>query len=180
MYIGHNLEQCEKLNWNDKIEQIKKILLAWEKRNLTMLGKITLIKTLILPKLTFLATNTTIPPGLIKDINKILFSFIWGKRDRIKRNVLIHEVENGGIGMVDIEAHFQAVKASWVERILKTEDNWNFLAKAYLNRFGVNNICLSFNHVNMINMPCLNSVPKFYQEIIISHSTSYRIKTPDN
>ena len=178
VFIGPDIEKCEYSNWNSKLEHIKLILSRWEKRDLTIFGKITLIKTMILPKLTFLATNTTIPQTTIKDINKVFFNYIWGKRDRIKQNVLIQEIEHGGVGMIDIEAHFQAVKASWLGRIFNSHGNWNILAQKHLNSFGKNNLCLTFNCVTTKNMPCLNSVPKFYQEIIIAHSAANNAKIP--
>ena len=121
IYVGNNKYECEHLNWGNKIDQIKELLMKWVKRDLTIFGKVTLIKTLVLPKLTFLATNTTIPTGIIKEVNKLLYNFIWGKRDRIKRNLLVQDMVHGGVGMIDIEAHFQAVKSSWIGRILHTD-----------------------------------------------------------
>lgn len=46
------------------------------------------------------------------------FSTFWKKKNRIKRNTLICEIEEGGIGIVDIKSKFLAAKASWISRIL--------------------------------------------------------------
>jgi hypothetical protein len=178
IYVGSCIEECEHSNWHNKIEYIKELLHKWKNRNLTIFGKITLIKTLILPKLTFTATNTTVQTGIVKEVNKILFNFIWGKRDRIKRNVLVQKIEDGGIGMIDVESHFQAVKASWVGKITNSEDNWTFLPKMYLNKLGKNMASLDFICVNSSNMPCLKSLPKFYQEVIIAQSNANNVKRP--
>jgi hypothetical protein len=40
IYFGHNKEECEKLNWENKIEKMNNLLLLWTKRNPTILGKI--------------------------------------------------------------------------------------------------------------------------------------------
>jgi hypothetical protein len=50
--------------------------------------------------------------------------------------VLVQEIEHGGAGMIDIEAHFHAVKASWINRIFSGQSNWIFLARTYLSSFG--------------------------------------------
>jgi hypothetical protein len=43
IYFGHDKEECEKLNWENKIEKMNNLLLLWSKRNLTILGKILII-----------------------------------------------------------------------------------------------------------------------------------------
>ena len=50
--------------------------------------------------------------------SKVVYNFLWKKKDRIKRNTLIGKVNQGGIGIVDIESKFSAAKASWIRRIL--------------------------------------------------------------
>jgi uncharacterized membrane protein len=49
IFFGHNKEECQKLNWEKKIEEMKNQFTAWGKRNLTIIGKI----LIILPKFTF-------------------------------------------------------------------------------------------------------------------------------
>ena len=36
IYFGHDKEECEKLNWENKIEKMNNLLLLWSKRNLTI------------------------------------------------------------------------------------------------------------------------------------------------
>ena len=62
---------------------MKKTLVSWKSRDLTIFSKITKIKTLAISKLTFVAQNLTIPDSIIKQINKTLFQFIWVKKDFI-------------------------------------------------------------------------------------------------
>jgi len=33
----------------------------------------------------------------VKDVNKIIFDFIWKRRDKIKRAALISDIEDGGL-----------------------------------------------------------------------------------
>ena len=49
---------------------MKKIIVSWKSKDLTIFGKITIVKTLAISKLTFVAQNLTIPDLIIKQINK--------------------------------------------------------------------------------------------------------------
>jgi hypothetical protein len=39
IYFSNNNEECQKLNWENKIETTNKLFCAWGKRNLSILGK---------------------------------------------------------------------------------------------------------------------------------------------
>ena len=53
IYFGNNNEESQKLNWENKIEKMNKLFCAWGKRNLSILGKMLIIKSLILSLFTF-------------------------------------------------------------------------------------------------------------------------------
>ena len=60
----------------------------WNKRNLTVLGKITVIKAILLSKLTQLLIRLPSPNKVyIKALETMLYNYICGsKTDRISRN----------------------------------------------------------------------------------------------
>jgi hypothetical protein len=66
IYFGHDKEECERLNWENKIEKINNLLLLWTKRNLTILGKILIIKSLIVPIFTYVASACVVPKNIGK------------------------------------------------------------------------------------------------------------------
>ena len=119
IYFGHDKKYCEKLNWEKKITEMKKKFEQWGKRNLSILGKILIIKALIIPMFTFLASSVIAPKEYIKEIESFCFKFIWkGKQDKVKRKTMIGKFENGGLNMLDIESYFKSLKASWVPRLV--------------------------------------------------------------
>ena len=83
------------LNFRKKIIHVSKILKSWQHRKLTLLGKVTVIKTLALPKLIHLLTSLpNLKQSLFNDLNKLFFNFIWdGKPEKIKRNTLIADCD---------------------------------------------------------------------------------------
>ena len=78
------------LNFSDKLQSINKILSAWCWRDLTFIGKITVIKSLALPILIQILPVLPNPPdNILKDIQKTFYKFLWnGKRDKVKREIL--------------------------------------------------------------------------------------------
>ena len=77
IYFGHDKEDCEKLNWENKIEKMNNLLLLWTKRNLTILGKIWIIKSLIVSIFTYVASACVVPEKYRKEIDSKCFKFIW-------------------------------------------------------------------------------------------------------
>ena len=39
---------------------------------------------------------------LIKEVNSLIYRFIWKGTDKIKRSALINDIEDGGLRMLDI------------------------------------------------------------------------------
>ena len=52
-------------------------------------------------------TRRLVAPSMIYAF--IIYHFIWGKRDKVKRNVFINQIEEGGLEMVDLESKFQSL-----------------------------------------------------------------------
>ena len=59
------------------IEKIRSILDNWSARILTLLGKITIIKTLAVSQILYILSSLPTPPDILKTINSILYDFLW-------------------------------------------------------------------------------------------------------
>ena len=67
--------QISSINFEGKIREIRKILNKWSRWQITPLGKITVVKTLVLPKLIQLFVNLPDLSGdFLKELGNILFS----------------------------------------------------------------------------------------------------------
>ena len=94
--------------------KIKSDLRNWGKRYITPLGKITVLKTLILPKLNHVFVSLPNPDSSTKqEIISICYKFIWeGKPDKINRNQLCMDYLDGGLRMININCFIKALKMS--------------------------------------------------------------------
>jgi hypothetical protein len=73
-----NLDEILKMNFDKKFIAIKNLLKHWERRNLTPVGRITVIKSLAISKLVHLFISLPNPSkDIIDKLNKIIFNFLW-------------------------------------------------------------------------------------------------------
>ena len=113
------LTQMPELNYKKVILRVKQTLNSWRHRYLTPIGKITVIKTLILSKFTHLFISVSTPPHLINTINKLLFSYIWdGKPDKINRQQICKNISDGGLAMIHVCNFERSLKIRWVKHII--------------------------------------------------------------
>jgi hypothetical protein len=82
-----NLKEMLELNYMTKLENIRKIISKWSMRKLSPIGILTIIKTLIIPKLNHLILTLLNPkPEYIKMFETEIYHFLWnGKTHRIKK-----------------------------------------------------------------------------------------------
>ena len=121
MIFCTNNEDILKKNLEPKLNQFEAVLKQWQHRKLTLLGKITVIKTFALPKLIYALSSLPNPQtSTIKHIEKQMYTFLWnGKPEKIKRKTLIQNYEKGGLKMIDIDKFIQAQKISWIKRLFE-------------------------------------------------------------
>ena len=120
-----------KFNYDKYVNNIIKSTEHWNKRYLTPLGKITVIKTFLLSKFNLLFLTLPNPvDSTVKTIQKLFFNFLWdGKPDKIKRKQITKPYNQGGLNMVDLFPYIQSLKLSWTKRLLKaTKQPWYIAA----------------------------------------------------
>ncbi|KAK6171730.1 hypothetical protein SNE40_018168 [Patella caerulea] len=108
------------LNLDKQLIKIRSSITQWNRRILSPIGRITVIKTLLLPKLILIFISLPNPSiNIIKAINTDFFKFIWGSSvDRVKREVLVTTYQYGGLKMTNLNLFIMALKCTWIRRIL--------------------------------------------------------------
>ena len=103
--------------------EVERTLMPWRQRKLTPIGKICILKTFIIPRLTTLfMTIPRLSPRTIKSLNKLFYSFIWEyKPDKISRAKLTQSYPRGGLKMTDVDAFITSLKISWIKRLLSND-----------------------------------------------------------
>jgi len=77
---------------------LKKLLNIWSQRDISIYGKINLVKSLALSKLIFICNVMETPKLSANEVNKITLDFIWNhKPPKIKYSTLIKTNKEGGL-----------------------------------------------------------------------------------
>ena len=92
-------------NYDKRIKKIKTLICIWQKRKLSLTGKILIIKALALSQILFLANLLPFPDDKIAEIESIFYAYVWnGKSDTVKREVFIQNYEKGGHKIPDFKS----------------------------------------------------------------------------
>ena len=116
IYVGKDLKENETMTLNEKYMKMKSILSMWRTRNLTIKGKITLLRSQIIPLVLYVASIYPLSDSFVKKIDTLMFDFVWpNKKHHVKKNVLIKEIEEGGLKMPDLNSIVKSVKLNWIK-----------------------------------------------------------------
>ena len=172
IYIGHDKTLCYKNNILNCIKDMEKLFEAWKTRNLTLFGKTCVINTLAISKLLYRISILSLPcDEEIKTINKYILKFLWNKIDRIKRNTLIRSINEGGIGVIDIESKLLSIKASWVEKLLNSNGKLRTYIDSLCQQHNIDfKYILLTNETDLKNYALVRNFPIFYQQIFICYN----------
>lgn len=61
---------------------------------LSLYGKVTVIKSLVLPKLVYISSLLPTPQTIIKEVNQVIFNFLWKGKDKVTRLSTINTYED--------------------------------------------------------------------------------------
>ena len=119
-YICTDDQRCYEANITDKINKMETQLARWRNRNLSINGKMIIVKTFAISQLIFSSQFQAIRPKDLRHIERICYNFVWNGNDRVKRATIKLPREEGGINGIDIESFFCSVA---VRQFLKSKNN---------------------------------------------------------
>ena len=119
----------------------------WRARDLTLFGRVLIIKSLALSQLVYSASNLNVPQEIRPIIKTKLFKFLWkNKKDKIKKRPL-QDRDKEGIRMINVETMIKALRLAWIPRLFAPgRKNWKTIPDYYLGRYGGLNFLLRCNY----------------------------------
>ena len=125
-YDVSDLDNITNLNLDPKIIEIENLIKIWQIRNLTVIGKITIIKSLFISKIIHILLSLPSPKdSLFEKIESIFQKFLWnGKPPKFRNQLLEKQVSEGGLQYPNIRYIDATMKISWFKRIYASESAW--------------------------------------------------------
>lgn len=114
-------------NYEDKLENIEARLQAWSNRNLSLIGRIHIIKSLASSQLIYQWSIIQSPPeSFFNELETKLYNFLWNSPvERIKRATIIAPYEEGGLKMIDSRIQEQELKIKWIGVLIEENTKLN-------------------------------------------------------
>ena len=114
------------------------------------------MKTYLLSQLTHVLSSLPSPnEKIIKEINQILFSFVWGSaRNPLQRKRLCQSLESNGLEMIDLRSYLNSLKLSWIRRFVSGKNRtWHLIAPEMLRsnfvwNYGVTSLKVVMKELN--------------------------------
>jgi hypothetical protein len=136
IWFTNDCRGCVEINFKEKFAEIKNMFKVWLKRQITPLGRVAVLKSLILSKLVHLWLLLPNPPDvMINQIQGAVYWFVWGKKnDKISRKVSVKRIECGGIGIPDVRKFMNALKITWLRKLKVSYHKWINIVNVSLGR----------------------------------------------
>ena len=125
-----NLAEMVTLNFDKQISKIRSLLQQWSRRLLTPIGRITVLKTIIIPKMNHLFISLPDPSNeFINRLNDMFYKFIWNNKiDKVKRTAITRDYLKGGLKMINIGQFIKALKCTWIRRLVNSTKSSSWIS----------------------------------------------------
>ena len=152
-----------KLNYDEITKTIKDKLRIWKWKDLTIIGRIQLVKTFTIPTFLYRASLICMDKEFVNEVNKIIFDFIWKGKDKVKRRVLVGDIEDGGLKAPHLDSIIKTQRILCCKK-LASEDlsSWKIILLHYLKPVGGKFILGC--HFDVKKLPI--KLPGFYEECL--------------
>ena len=117
--------------WIECAAKLTATLAQWTRRNLTISGRITVIRLLATSKLWYIAYMVSPPEDILAQMDRAVRRFLWkgAMSGPVKSSVCLAPRSSGGLGMIDIASTISGLQLSWLRRLLDSSDGkWKDLA----------------------------------------------------
>ena len=111
--ISH--EDIVEKNFESIVEKTKRVLNAWYNRNLSLIGKIQIVNTLVASLYVYkMMVLPTMTKNMFKKIDNIIREYIWaGKKSKIAFSILQNSKYEAGLNLVNLQRKDIALKSTW-------------------------------------------------------------------
>jgi hypothetical protein len=121
-----SVENMSLINFNPIIGKLQNSIRYWERFYLSLPGKITVYKCLLLSQLSYKASILKPDQNTVRTISDMFEKFILNgmtfSKDRLYR-----PVRDGGLGLIPLEQYIQGLHCSWFKRAYTCmNDNWKY------------------------------------------------------
>ncbi|KAJ8361718.1 hypothetical protein AAFF_G00429600 [Aldrovandia affinis] len=125
-------------NWEARLALVRSRLGVWSRRQLSLTGKVVVVRSVLLPLLLHLAYVFPVPARAKLALTRAVFRFLWGgSYEYVSRELMYAPVAGGGRGVPRVPLKLDGLYASFASKIVleRVPHKCFFLARFFLAGF---------------------------------------------
>ena len=135
-------------NWKTRMEVIQNLIVKWSRRDLSIHGKIVVVKTFLVSQLIYVMQSIGVPEDALIKINTMLYKFVWQRKhsnrkafEKVKRTTMEADYQYGGQKMINVNNLQKIFYLQWAGKLYMSDDKeqWSDIPKWHLNKILGNN-----------------------------------------
>ena len=136
LHLSRQPEADYQRNVMEAINRMENFVIAWKKRNLSLNGRMLAAKTFLLSQIVFQAQVVDIATKEVRKIERLIYSFVNGAKalygpERIARNRLKADKDQGGINGVDVASFIRAIQIRQYNKAMTKHHKLSTLQSSY-------------------------------------------------
>ena len=136
-YLGIPIHhrKLQNIDWRRIEERFEKKLSCWKAKHLSYGGRLILINSVLSSLPIFMMSFFEIPKEVLKKLNQYRSRFFWkGYKDKkkyrlAKWDIICRPMDQGGLGIIDIDLQNKALLSKWIINLLNGEGMWQTLVR---------------------------------------------------
>ncbi len=156
-FSDNETNSCED-NVQLKIQEIKKLFNIWNSRDLSIIGRVLIAKSLASSKILYAVSCTIVTDEVLSEVQQIIWQFVWNnKPPKVKRTVMCQKPGEGGLKVVHLLSQAKSLRIMWMKRLWVSENNtsWTQTLQLMIPFIIRTDLCLSrgdfSNHVSALS-----------------------------
>ena len=157
--IDYNLNMLETVH-EKTIGKLRNIINFWQRFHLSLPGRISIAKTLLISQINFLGCFIMPTEAQLNIMQNLIDKFFIG-RLIVSRSRIYLSIENGGLGCFKIRDFLVAQHVIWIKKaFLNSKDNWSYDIKKLSHG---NPIAISTSLIDENGHPVLHTLAKSFE-----------------
>ena len=167
--FGNDSEQNRKEDVEEAISKMKTQLQIWRGRDLSVLGRIQIVKTFGISQILYIANMLPFTNEEIVQIDNLISNFVWNNKPaKVKHATMIADFENGGLKYPNIRAFLQTQKIMGIKRYFCSPYHpWKLIFEWQIGKVGGNTI-FENTHLDNKRIAKQQGLMEFYADLIIA------------
>lgn len=145
---------------------------SWSQRSLTIKGRITVSKALLISLIVYVASSINIPNVDLQTIQSLIMKFLWrGRPPKVAFKTLCQDIKQGGLMAPDVVKCYTALRQQWAKRIyVNVDSQWRQILQARTKGYELKDLLKNRNANSFIRK--LN-IPEFYKDVLNKFQTIF-------